>query len=307
MLNNVLKTIRKYDMNLSGTVVCGFSGGADSLCLVHILKKLGIPLLCVHVNHNLRGGESIRDENFCLSFCEKEDIPLKIISLSLNGKSEEAARNARYEALQNVAAGKAIALAHNADDNAETVLFNLIRGCALNGLCGIKPVRENIIRPLIECTKNDILKYAQANNLCFVTDSTNFSNDYTRNFIRNEILPKIKEINPKFVENTSVLTNLLTKDNNFLETLSNNCVEPIIDLDYALKSRIIQKKYKQAAGTHYNLSSKYVNEIIKILPKQKCKIDLPCKVTAFVENSELSFEKKAKDYLHKRKAANTND
>lgn len=206
-LNEVLKNIRRYDLIHRGQqVVVGFSGGADSVCLLHVLYELrtllGISeLKAVHVNHCLRGEEALRDETFSRDFCRKHGIDFRAAQVDVKGLAasqglsiEEAGRKLRYEALRReLVSGGVMATAHHADDSAETILLNLARGTGFKGAAGIRPKRDDVIRPLIFCSKADILSYVEGCGLPYVTDSTNLSNEYTRNAIRNMILPLFRE------------------------------------------------------------------------------------------------------------------
>lgn len=226
---SVLSVIKKYDMLPSGgRVVVGLSGGADSVSLLHVLNKLknelNITLTAVHVNHGIRGGEADRDEQFCKALCECLGIELRsfhfdIPTLSKQRKQseEECGRNVRYEVFESVA-GKdgAIATAHNLNDNAETVLLNITRGTGNKGICGIPPKRGNIIRPLIETDRKQIEQYIIDNNLTYVTDSTNLNSDYSRNKIRNRVLPVLEEINPSVLSSFQRLISLANEDEAFL-------------------------------------------------------------------------------------------
>ena len=207
--NNVLRALFAYNMLKKGdTVVVGLSGGADSVCLTHALSELKdgleITLVAAHVNHGIRGEEADRDESFCKEFCQKLGIEFKLLKADIPSLAhnkgigeEECGRIVRYEFFNSLAGdnGK-IATAHNLNDNAETLLFNLSRGASLKGAGGIPPVRDNIIRPLILTPRSEIEKYCSDNGLKFVTDSTNLENEYTRNKIRNRVLPILREINP---------------------------------------------------------------------------------------------------------------
>ena len=198
--NSVLKAIKQFSMlEKSHNVTVALSGGADSVSLLHILyelrDELGITLSAAHLNHMIRGDEALRDENFARQECEKLGIPFFCERADVPKYAKEhrvstelAAREIRYEFLSNVSDGL-IATAHTASDNIETIIFNLARGTGLKGLCGIPPVRENIIRPLIFCTREEIEAYCSANRLSYVTDSTNLSDDYSRNKIRHTIVP----------------------------------------------------------------------------------------------------------------------
>ncbi len=228
MICDILHTINKYEMIKKGeTVAVGVSGGADSVCLLHFLSLIredyGIVVKVVHVNHNIRGEEAKRDENFVKALCESlgveficfnVDVPKKAKELSIG--EEECARKLRYECFEKVECDK-IATAHTLSDSAETVIFNLARGTGLKGVCGISPKRGKIIRPLIELTRADTEKYCRDNALLFVTDSTNLCDDYTRNKIRHNVIPILKEINGGFEKNIGRFTETAINENNFID------------------------------------------------------------------------------------------
>ena len=230
MKEKILKAIREFSLLEKGSeITVALSGGADSMALLNSLlslkEELGITVNAAHLNHMIRGEEALRDENFvkraCCDlgvelFCERVDVP-KIAERE--GKSLElAAREVRYEFLQRVSGGL-IATAHNADDNLETVILNLSRGTAIDGLCGIPPKRERLIRPLILVTRKEIEEYCHKNGIAYVTDSTNLSDCYTRNKIRHNIVPVLRELNPS-IEETVLRTGRqlreISKDLNFL-------------------------------------------------------------------------------------------
>ncbi len=188
-------------------LIIALSGGPDSvfaLQFFHKFKvKFGIDIAAMHVNHSLRGDESDKDEMFCKSLCERLNISFLSVKVDVkkiankNKQSiEEAARNLRYKKLSEygsqIKASK-IVTAHNLEDNTETVLLNLFRGTGLKGASGIPIRRDNIIRPLLSVSKVDILKSLESNKFEFRIDSSNLENDFTRNYLRNEIIPKIKE------------------------------------------------------------------------------------------------------------------
>lgn len=218
--NNVLKALNEYKM-LENTdeIVVGFSGGADSVCLLHILNSFkdifGFTLKAVHINHGIRGNEAKRDENFAKEFCTKFEIPFQVFTFSCIEEAEkkketleECGRRLRYESFNKVCSEKSkIATAHNANDNAETIIFNITRGTSVKGLCGIPFVRDNIIRPLLYCSRKEIEGYCKENALDFVTDSTNSEVEYTRNKIRHLILPVLEEINPSYISSFNALSN----------------------------------------------------------------------------------------------------
>lgn len=207
------------------SVLVGLSGGADSVCLLLCLKELGINISAFHVNHNLRGEESIRDKNFCISLCERLGVRIYTADIDVKGyceknhvSVEEGARELRYKELNSINADK-IATAHNINDCFETTIFNLARGTGLKGLCSIPPVRDNIIRPLIECTREEIEDYLAEKGQDFVTDSTNLEDEYTRNKIRHKVIPVLKEINSSLYSSYSATREHLTNDERCLDKL----------------------------------------------------------------------------------------
>lgn len=232
MLEKVLKAINQYKMfETEKNVTVALSGGADSVtllyCLLEIKEQFSLEISAAHLNHNLRGEESLRDENFVRELCEKLGVPLYVESADITSvcaktkeSTELAARRVRYEFLSRVSKGL-VATAHNADDNIETVLFNLTRGAALTGLCGIPVVRDNFIRPLIFCSRSEIEDYCQEKGISFVNDSTNFTDDYTRNKIRHNVVPVLKEINSNLEDTTGKMVQFLRADNDFLTAEAN--------------------------------------------------------------------------------------
>ena len=187
-------------------VVVGISGGADSVALLHILVSLGYKCIAAHCNFNLRGDESFRDEQFTIDFTKRLQVPLCKISFETNKYAQDnrlsvemAARELRYrwfEELLNTYDADAVAVAHHRDDSVETLLINLTRGSGLTGLTGIKPKNGNVVRPLLCVSREDIYAYIENNGLEYVTDSSNSSDIYTRNFIRLKVIPLLEEINP---------------------------------------------------------------------------------------------------------------
>ena len=219
----------------AGKRVCvACSGGADSLCLLHHLfiraPKDGFCLSAVHVEHGLRGENSKADAAFVADFCKRKKIPLFSFSFDCRALAakekigvEEAARKARYgafEALLSENKADVIATAHHANDEAETVLFNLLRGSSLTGAGGIKEARQGIIRPFLRVTKAEILAYVAENHLAFREDETNFIADATRNKLRLEILPELEKIVPGAAKNLSAFASAARRDDEFLYSLA---------------------------------------------------------------------------------------
>lgn len=230
MLDRILEISGEYNMFPENcNVVCGLSGGADSVCLLlslmELKEKLGISeISALHVNHCLRGDESDSDENYCRTLCEKFGVPFKAVRCNVKEYSEkfristeESARILRYEIFSENSQGKIIATAHNANDNLETVIHNLSRGTALKGLCGIPPVRDNIVRPLLKISRKEIEKFLEERNIPFVTDSTNLSDDYTRNKIRHNVLPLLEQLNSSLIKTSSRTLEVLRLENSFIE------------------------------------------------------------------------------------------
>ncbi len=199
-------------------VLCAFSGGADSSVLLHFLSEWlrdsGKKLCAAHVNHMIRGEDADADEAFCRKVCDKLGIELFVLKANVpeiarkNGEGlEEAARNVRYAFLGETAeklGGALIATAHNATDNMETVLLNLTRGCAVNGLGGIDPIRDatpacggRVIRPLLFASGEEIRDFAKKEKISYVTDKTNADTEYSRNLIRHTVVPNLRKINPR--------------------------------------------------------------------------------------------------------------
>ena len=234
MYNKVIETIKKFNMLNNGeNIVVGLSGGADSCALTHILTRLSgkmdLHITAVHINHGIRGEEAERDEKSAEEFCRRLNIEFIAYHCDIPSEAakrgigeEEAGRLVRYEKFYETAEkknGAKTAVAHNMNDKAETLIMNLCRGAGMKGLAGIKPVGGSIIRPLIFCTRDEIEKYCDDNNIEYCTDSTNLQNEYTRNKIRNILLPWLSEnINPAAGMNMANASELLREEEEYLES-----------------------------------------------------------------------------------------
>lgn len=229
----VESAIEKYSMLSDvSAVAVAYSGGADSTALLDILTELcsrrGIRLEAVHVEHGIRRETSKRDAEHCARVCKEKGIHLTTVTADVPALAlewgcglEEAGRRVRYESFSRICAERAIdriATAHHAGDNLETMIFNLARGSGLRGLCGIPPVRDNIIRPLIFCTRGDIENYCAAKGLDFVTDETNQSDEYTRNYIRHNVVPALEKLNGSVCETAARTAALLRADEEYLSS-----------------------------------------------------------------------------------------
>ncbi len=239
-------------MKESTPILVAYSGGADSTALLHMLsvygKQTGAPIFAAHVNHGIRGEEADRDEAFCRQvtdglgirlFVHQANVPL--IAKESGESVETAARRLRYAFFDELMEAHDIPLlatAHTADDNLETMLFHLVRGSGLDGICGIPVSRlcqnGTLVRPLLGVTKDRLLTYCQANGLSYVTDSTNTDTEYTRNKIRAEVIPPLRAINPAAAEHAAHLADSLRVDALCLESMANWFLEEMRD-GYAIE------------------------------------------------------------------------
>lgn len=215
-------------------ILCAVSGGADSVCLLHLLREksesFGFGLIAAHFNHRLRGAESDRDEEFVKKLCADLNIEIVIGSGDVREYArkmhlgiEESARELRYAFLEETAeksGASRIATAHNANDNVETVLLNLARGGGTRGLSGMPPVRGKIVRPLLQTTRAEIEAYLEKRGLSHIEDSTNALDEYARNRVRHRIAPELEGLNPGYVRNISRACQSLREDDEFLDSLA---------------------------------------------------------------------------------------
>ncbi len=303
-IDRVENTVKKHNMLKTGDkIVVGLSGGADSVSLMVSLSmlkdKYELGIIGVHINHMIRGNEADRDEDFSKELCKKlgvefvsyrEDVPHYAKE---NRISEElAGRQIRYlrfnEVLKNKNANK-IAVAHNKNDSVETVLIKLARGCSLNGLKGIQPVNGNIIRPLIDTDRADIEQFLKQSGFSYVTDSTNLSSDYTRNTVRNLIIPQFEKINKSFTN--TVYSNLsgICEDDDFLETQAKKhndifsvnakgdiqiSIKHFIPLHNSMKRRVLLNAIETLSGTRLDIEKKHIDIILKNIDNTGADLDL---------------------------------
>ena len=295
--DKVLKTIKKYDLIKTGdTIVVGVSGGPDSMALLNALinlnnKNLSYKLIVAHINHGIRE-EADSETEFVRSYCEKKGIPCyakkeDVIQIAKKQKigTEEAGRNLRYEFFEQIVKqenAKKIATAHNANDNAETVLMNIIRGSGTSGLKGIEAKRDNkYIRPLIECTRNEIEEYCKIQNLNPRYDKTNEENIYTRNKVRNILIPLLeKEFNPSVIESLNRISEIAKEENKYIEKQVKNIYEEIklkeekqlIELDLkkfnneelVIKNRLVLYTINKLQGSSQNIEKIHIRDIVKL-------------------------------------------
>ena len=250
----------------SSRVLCAVSGGADSMCMLHRLKalekELAISVCAAHFEHGIRGEESVRDCRFVQEYCQAQDIPFICEHGDVPAEAErrglgleETARLLRYDFLRRAAEALGcdlIATAHNADDNAETLLLNLVRGAGSQGLCGIPPRRGNIVRPLLDMTREEIEQYNALHAVPHVEDSTNASDEYSRNLLRHKVMPVLRELNPEFSRRALSAAALLRRDGEYLDAQAEEFIREHFDgqsvgiaalkeLDRAVSSRVIRR------------------------------------------------------------------
>ena len=230
--------IKKYNLlSENDSVIIALSGGADSVTLLNVLysliEKYNITLYAAHLNHGIRGAEADNDEKFCKILCENYNIKLFVKHIDVPKlcaeqkiSAELCGRNERYKFFDELSSelNAKVATAHTASDNAETLLFNLCRGSSLAGAAAIPPKRGNIIRPLITVTRDEIESYCAANSLAYVTDSTNMSDSYTRNKIRHNVIPALKEINPQAENAMLAFSRDAAEISEFLEKSAEECL-----------------------------------------------------------------------------------
>ena len=316
MKNLVLEAIERFSLleDKPQEVTVALSGGADSMALLYVLNslknELNIKLSAAHLNHMIRGEEAVRDEEFVKKqcsmlgiplFCERADIPR--IALEKSVSTELAAREIRYEFLERVSNG-VIATAHTASDNIETVLCNISRGTALAGLGGIPYRRGKIIRPLILCTRAQIEEYCKENNISFVTDSTNLTDDYTRNKIRHNVVTVLKEINPSVEQSVLRMTESIREDADFLESLAKDYLTLNVKengrlnlnnfsaLHIAVAKRVI-KNYVETVREDISLESIHIKAITSLISSGG-KTNIPKDCHVIIKGGELYVEESKK-------------
>ena len=322
--NKIKETIEKYDLiNEEDKIVLGVSGGPDSICLLDFFNNLmkeskkeninakedynkgvspwqkiakrGVPLAIVvaHVNHMIRE-EASEDEAYVRNYCRKNGIEfysksIDVKSLANNNKigTEEAGRKARYDFFDEVMKktnSNKVAIAHNKNDKIETIIMHVLRGSGINGLIGIEPKRDIYIRPLIECERKEIEDYCIEHQLNPRIDKTNFENIYTRNKIRNVVIPYIqKEFNPNIIETIDRLSNLVSEEEVYMDKqvdsnyknilIQENADEIVLDLkkfnemEKVIKSRIIRYTITKLFGSSNRIELIHIEDILKLCSK----------------------------------------
>lgn len=310
MICKVKNTIEKHGLFTDvRSIAVGVSGGADSMCLLDVLSRLkdeyGIILKAVHINHNLRGEEALRDENFVRDYCENHGIDLEVFSIDISALSkknslseEECGRIERYRCFT-YAGCDVVATAHTLSDSIETMLFNLARGTGLKGLCGIPVKREpNIVRPLIECTRQEIEEYCKENNVPYITDSTNLTDDYTRNHIRHNLVPDLTVINKSYEKSFLRCFNSLCDDEEYLNSETMKLIEACREADVynaevlknspsALRKRALAYILKEKMNK--SIESKHIDLINEAVMNSRGKVEVASDFYAEVNSGVLCF------------------
>ena len=318
-MNNIKKRvyefINKYKLiNKGEHIIVGVSGGADSVCLLSILnelsKKFDLKLTAIHINHMIRGEEALRDESFVIRLCNSLGIDviverINVLQMAKDKKisEEEAGREARYSTFyrykEELDANK-IAVAHNKNDNAETVIMNIIRGSGLSGLKGIDIIRDDIIRPIMVLKRNEIEDYCKLNGLEYVTDSTNKEPIYTRNKIRLKLIDKIDDIfNIDIVSKIDQMTYLIKDDNAYIEESSqkafSDCkirccdTEILIDIDKfsgfhkSIQRKVLRKAILEIKKDINGIEYKHIESILELVEGQKTgkRLELPQNIRVY--------------------------
>lgn len=327
MEEKILQTIKKYNLIENGDkVVIGVSGGPDSITLLDVLLKIkekkiiDFDIVVCHINHMIRK-EAVSDEEYVINFCNRNDIKcfVKRVEVEKIAKqekisTEEAGRKERYEFFNEILKkenANKIATAHNKNDNVETVLMNIIRGSGSSGLKGIEAKRKNLIRPLLECNREEIEQYCKENNLEPRIDKTNFENNYTRNKIRNLLIPYIKEnFNPNIIEAINRLSDLSKQENEYFEKETKEIYKELLEekeekyislnlkkfnlLETVIKSRLLLYTINELLGTKNGIEKKHIEDIIKLcsnnignkylIPNKKVKILIKNKKIFIIAN-----------------------
>ncbi len=329
-MRNTIKKVEQYAeeqgmLSEQDYVVAGVSGGADSVCLLYMLlelqKKLSFSIHVVHINHMIRK-EAGEDASYVESLCKKHELPFTLVCRDVEQEAkkrkistEEAGRQLRYEVFEQVLREHAaldrgkIAIAHNKNDNCETFLFHLFRGSGLQGLSGIRPVRENIIRPLLCLERSEIEDFLREKDISFCIDRTNLEDNYTRNKIRHHILTVAEEqISTNAVSHIDEACERIREANDLMEELTaqayEGCVrtdekglhilqEPFLKSHLTIQGYCLKRALIKAAGSERDLEAVHVQQLRELFDKQ-CgrQLDLPYKVSARREYDGICLQKK---------------
>jgi len=297
IISKIENNIKKYNLIVpKDKIIVGVSGGPDSImlftALLQLKPKYDFEFIVAHVNHMIRE-EAGMDENLVREICAKNGIEIHVLTIDVLNEAkaqkistEECGRNIRYEffnkLIKDTGANK-IAVAHNLGDNAETIFMNIIRGTGLSGLTGMDYSNGNVIRPMLNIDKKDILGYLDKNNISYAIDKTNYTNDYTRNYIRNELITRLREINPNILNTIDRMKDNLKQDENVLNKYTKTLAEQIIlkkednELllnvklfkmkDEEIKPRIIRYILNELLNTLQGIEQVHIEDICELFNK----------------------------------------
>lgn len=302
----VRRIIEQYAMIPDGTrVLCGLSGGADSVSLLLCLHELGYDVCACHLNHGLRGAQADADEAFCRDLCARYDIPFYAETCDAQAAAvrekqsvETAARTLRYEFFERCAelyGAQRIATAHTADDNLETMLFHLIRGTGSAGLAGIPPVRGHIIRPLIAVERRQIEQYLAGRGQDWRTDATNLDDACTRNRIRHHVIPALREIEPQAARHAVQAAALLRQDNDCLDALAQVGASEISaarlrEMPAALASRAVRHMLERAGTPMGEVGQRHIAAVLALIHKKNGTVNLPGRRCAVRRGDDIRIQ-----------------
>lgn len=322
-MKKIFNVMEKYDMIRPGMhVIAGVSGGADSVCLLYVLseyrRQVPFSITAVHVEHGLRGKESLEDGEFTEKLCRQLDIPVRVVKAPVRQRAqeqgislEEAGRQERYRIFEEIRAecgGHRIAVAHSQNDQAETVLWNLVRGSGLKGLGGIRPVRGNVIRPLLFTRRQEIEEILEKADISWRTDRTNLQQDYTRNRIRLSVLPEMERIlNREASAHIAQAAEKLWEVQEYVDLMTDRAADSclrqkdssvIVDLEYfQVQDSLIQKEILRRAvelciHSLKDFGSVHLEKLLK-LTEMDCgkEISLPGRMRAVREKGILRLER----------------
>lgn len=317
IIEKVKKTMLAYDIFPKKSVLVALSGGADSVALLHIMHTLsqeyGFRVYAAHVNHNLRGDAAKRDESFSKALCDKLCIECFVKSVDVGAVAKEkgiscemAGRQVRYDFFDEIMHKYSIefcATAHHKNDNAETIVMNFIRGSAIGGLCGIPYRRGQFIRPMLDVTRSEIENYCKENTLSYVTDETNSENVYTRNKIRNILIPHIQsDLNPNFITTVTSNAKIIKTDNDYIETVADTEYRRLVKdgsvklcelnaLHKAISQRVIRKMIDNIS-TVSDVPSSVIESVCELAKKGRTgtQCDIQKGVSARIEYDRLIID-----------------
>lgn len=327
LMDKITNYVEEFHMIKEGeSVVAGVSGGADSVCLLFFLKeyqkKVSFQLYCVHVEHGIRDNAN-EDAEYVKTLCDRWEIPIFVYHVDIPAlakerrlSEEEAGRIARYElfdkTLKQVSKGQGkIAVAHHKNDQAETILLNLFRGSGLKGLSGISPVRDQVIRPLLDLSRQEIEEFLKEKELSYQTDETNLTDEYTRNRIRHHILQYAdSQINEKATEHVIEASKMISMADEYFRRLATDFLDRnarmeeyqcVLPVELLQQQEIIVQKYilkaaiEKVAGKSKDITDNHIEAVRELLTKSGSKqVSLPYELEVRKEYERLSIQRKPK-------------